>query len=72
MRAGSYEQRTMYTACLMFADEDYGMAQIIMKLYRTVRPGSRFFLPQFDLKIGNYRQDATAAVIDERSVGDKD
>ncbi|WAR05240.1 MYD88-like protein [Mya arenaria] len=41
-----FGKETHYTACLMFADEDYGMAQIIMKLYKTAKKDSLFFLPQ--------------------------
>ncbi|XP_052803965.1 uncharacterized protein LOC128234046 [Mya arenaria] len=61
-----FGKETHYTACLMFADEDYGMAQIIMKLYKTAKKDSLFFLPQFDLKFGKYILNDTARVIDER------
>ena len=58
----------MYTACLLYADEDELMAQLIIKLYKTAYKDTLFFLPQFDLKQGKYVLDTTARVIDERSV----
>lgn len=57
---------TMYTACMVFADEDYGMARVIVELYTQVYKESLFFLPQFDLKAGKYVLDTTAEVIDKR------
>jgi hypothetical protein len=58
----------MYTACLLYADEDELMAQVITKLYKTAFKDALFFLPQFDLKQGKYVLDTTAKVIDERQV----
>jgi hypothetical protein len=57
---------TNYTCCLVYADEDEGMAQIFTKLYKTVYPKALFFLPQFDLKQGKFIHDTTAQVIEER------
>ncbi|XP_060567727.1 uncharacterized protein LOC132726394 [Ruditapes philippinarum] len=59
-------KKTMYTACLLYADEDELMAQVITKLYKTAYRNALFFLPQFDLKQGKYVLDTTARVIDER------
>ncbi|XP_045207133.2 uncharacterized protein LOC123559412 [Mercenaria mercenaria] len=59
-------KKTMYTACLLYADEDELMAQLITKLYKTAYKDALFFLPQFDLKHGKYELDTTARVIDER------
>ncbi|XP_052252920.1 uncharacterized protein LOC127859487 [Dreissena polymorpha] len=61
-----YGKMTYYTACLMFADEDYRMAQIILNLYKKVKQDSLFFVPQFDLKFGKYEKDTTARIICER------
>lgn len=57
---------TYYTGCLVFADEDEGMARIFTKLYKTVYPKATFFLPQFDLKRGKFTYETTAQVIEER------
>ena len=59
-------KKSYYTCCLVYADEDEGMAQIITKMYKSVRHNALFFLPQFDLKKGKYIYDTTAQVIEER------
>lgn len=59
-------KKTYYKCCLIFADEDEGMASRIIKLFQHVYSNSRFFCPQFDLKQGKYVLNATTEVIEER------
>lgn len=56
----------MYTAGLVYADEDELMAQLITKLYKEAHKDALFFNPNFDLKTGKYVLDTTAKVISER------
>lgn len=63
-------KKTFYTCCLCYADEDEGMATLITNFFETVTKGlTRFFRPQFDLKMGRYCCDTTAQVIEERCNG---
>ena len=59
-------KKTFYTACLCYADEDEGMATLITNFFQSVWKDTRFFRPQFDLKMGKYVCDTTAKVIEER------
>ncbi|KAH3701479.1 hypothetical protein DPMN_076468 [Dreissena polymorpha] len=62
-------RKTFYTCCLVFADQDEGMARLIMRLFTKCYPDTLFFLPRFDLKGGKYEKQATAQVIQERCGG---
>ncbi|KAL4228940.1 Myeloid differentiation primary response protein MyD88 [Mactra antiquata] len=59
-------EKTMYTACLLYADEDELMAQLIIKVFKEAYEKALFFNPNFDLKAGKFVLDTTAAVITER------